>query len=217
VVEHLPARCPCGACLEAQPVDAALAPRRHQVWELPEPKAEVTEHRQVAKRCPECGKACWGQLPPDVPRTGQGPRLEAAVVLLTGSYRMSKANAASLLRELWGVPISSATVSAVEARLTSALSRAMKEILKAVLRAAAINVDETVWWEAGKRLWLWMAVAAGAVWCRIDPSRSREAFGRLLEMPGGKPQGPDPPRLTSDRYAAYMSWPSDRHRLPACG
>ena len=212
LVEYRPERCPCGVELGRVPVTEGLAPRRHQVWDRPVPQPVVVEHRCCAKVCPRCGPASWGELPPGVPRTGQGPGLEATIGLLTGVFRMSRGNAAQLLREVWGIPICKATVSQVERRLTTALAAPLQAIAAALGRAGTLHVDETSWFEGGKRLWLWMAVSARAVICRIDPERSREAFGRLLGLQDGKPGGPDPPRLVTDRYGAYLRWPADRHQ-----
>ena len=209
---HDPGRCACGVDLSGEPVAEHLPPRRHQQWELPEPQPLVTEDRCRAKVCPACGKEAWGKLPPGVGTSGQGPRLEATIGLLTGAFRMSRGNAALLLREVWGIPICKATVSQVERRLTAALAAPLQEIATALGRAWTLHVDETSWFEGGKRLWLWLAVSAEAVLCRIDAERSREAFGRLLGLKDGKPGGLDPPRLVTDRYGAYLSWPADRHQ-----
>jgi len=210
--QYDPDRCACGVDLGTVAVAAELAPRRHQVWDLPVPQPVVVEHRCRAKVCPCCGESNWGKLPPEVPRTGQGPQLEATIGLLTGVFRLSRGNAALLLREVWGVPICKATISQVERRLTGALAATLQELATALGRAWTLHVDETSWFEGGKRLWLWMAVSAEAVLCRIDPERSREAFGRLLGLKEGRPSGTDPPRLVTDRYGAYLCWPRDRHQ-----
>jgi hypothetical protein len=100
------------------------APRRQQVWELPEVPPQITEHRCHGRHCPACGRLTWASLPPEVSPSGQGPRLEAVVGLLTGAYRVSRRGAAALVRDLWGVPLCAATVSRIEARLTAALADA---------------------------------------------------------------------------------------------
>jgi transposase len=84
---------PCQGCGAALPTAAGPhdpAPRRHQVWELPEAPPQVVEHRRHGRHCPGCGKLTWAELPQNVLPTGQGPHLEALVGLLTGGYRLSR-------------------------------------------------------------------------------------------------------------------------------
>src|SRR5262249_46391363 len=82
-----PSRCRrCGHALQGDDPQ----PLRHQVLELPKIRPEVTEYRLHRLRCPACGLATCASLPAGVPSGGQGPRLQAALALMAGAYRMSK-------------------------------------------------------------------------------------------------------------------------------
>src|SRR4051812_24593938 len=62
-------------------------PRRHQVAELPPIEPEVHEYRLHRLWCPHCNTVTSGTLPEGVSSTAFGPRLHAALSVLTGVYR----------------------------------------------------------------------------------------------------------------------------------
>lgn len=176
-------------------------PLRHQVTELPPVTPTVTEYRRHRLHCPCCGITTCGDLPAGV--AGQdGPRLQAACALLTGAYRLSKAKAARLLTDLFGVPLSAAQVCATEAAVGEQLRPVADELLAAARQHPA-NVDET---GMGKGRWLWAMVTAVATVYQVVRGRNRAEFTRLV--------GPDYRWVvTSDRHRLYMHLPGDRHQL----
>ena len=176
-------------------------PLRHQVTEVPPVVPVVTEYRCHRLRCLGCGVSTCGDLPAGV--VGQdGPRLRAACALLTGAFRLSKAKAARLLTDLFGVPLSAAQVCATEAAVGEQLRPVVDGLLVAA-RGHPANVDET---GMGKGRWLWAMVTAVATVFRIATGRSRAAFADLV--------GPDYRQVvTSDRYAVYDHLPDWRHQL----
>ena len=94
-------------------------------------------------------------------------RLRAACALLTGAFRLSKAKAARLLGDLFGVPLSAAGVCATEAAVGEQL-RPVADHLRAAAQGRPANVDET---GMGKGRWLWVMVTAVAtVFQSIDGS-----------------------------------------------
>ena len=119
-------------------------PLRHQVLELPVYRPEVVEYQQHRLRCPHCGRTTCAPLPPGVPSGGQGPRLQAAVALLTGAYRLSKRQVESLCADLLGVPLSAGQVCAVEAETVAATAAVVAE-LRGYVKDRSANVDETGW------------------------------------------------------------------------
>src|SRR5438477_481937 len=86
----------CGHAL----MGADPQPLRHQVLELPAARPDVTEYHLHRLRCADCGRTTCAALPPGVPTGGQGPRLQAAVALLTGAYRLSKRQVEGLCADL---------------------------------------------------------------------------------------------------------------------
>lgn len=60
-------------------VGADAEPLRHQVWELPEVKAIITEYQRHRLACECCGTSTCASLPVGVPQHQSGPRLTAFV------------------------------------------------------------------------------------------------------------------------------------------
>jgi transposase len=138
-----------------------------------------------------------------------GPRLQAVCSLLTGGYGLSRRATQELVRDLLGESVSLGTLCSLEGATGEALSAPYQEIAQAVGQAERVNVDETRWFEAHRSAWLWLAATDTLSLFRIDASRSREAFERLL-----------PPRaqgqrrtVTSDRYSAYCHLVGDEWQI----
>jgi len=80
-LRHAVERCKdCGRALARQEPDRV---ERRQVFELPEPKLEVTEHQSEVKTCP-CGYVNRAAFPPEVAAPVQyGPRVKSVSVYLS--------------------------------------------------------------------------------------------------------------------------------------
>jgi transposase len=210
VVEEVPTHCAhCRTPLPAGGSEADPPPRRHQVTELPPLVCVTTEYRLHARSCPHCRQRTWADLPPGVPRGAVGPRLQAVCSLLTGGYGLSRRSTQELVRDLLGEALSLGTLSALEAATTAALSDPYQEVAQAVAAAERVNADETRWFEAHRPAWLWLAATETLSLFRVDASRSREAFERLL------PKRAEGQRrtVTADRYSAYCHLVEDEWQI----
>jgi transposase len=197
----------CEHCLVAVPVDTPLADEvwAHQVYELPEIRPEVSEYVRRSCDCPHCGKRTWALLPPGVPTSGTGPRLQAAVSLLTGKGQMSRRNVQHCLTSWCQLPLGLGTISKIERRMAAALTPALEEVTAAVHAASVVYCDETRWREGATKPWLWAASTLEACLFRILDHRDRESFQTLFGVDR------EDRALVSDRYSAYQSVPDVRH------
>jgi transposase len=168
-------------------------PLTHQVIEIPPVRPLVTEYRRHRLTCPRCRRVTRVPLPAGA-RCGYGVRLQATCALLSGAYRIGKRGIARLCADLFGVPISPATVCKLQHRTTDALAPVAAE-LRGQLPGRAANVDETGWFQHGKRRWLWAAVTRTASVFVVGKSRSRVALSELVGAASGV--------LTTDRYPVY--------------
>ncbi len=197
VVTHRVEACAhCGHALggaeEAKPVWV------HQVTELPPIRAEVTEHRMHSARCPNCRRVTRASLPAEVGGKHFGPRLVALTSLLQGRYRMSRRETVDFVGRLLDVPAPSlGSTEAFAREMSNALKPAYEEARTEVLRSDGANVDETPWKLAGRKHWLWVAVARRATLFHLGPSRGSEELRRFL---GERFQG----IIGSDRWCAYQ-------------
>lgn len=178
------------------------SPERHQVVDIPEPVVIVREYRRHRRRCGRCGCVTVGALPAGVSLSRFGGRLHALTALLTGGWRLSKRQVASLVELLYGLELSPASVSGMERRMAQALEDPYTAALAHVQSAAVVHADETSWREAKNRAWLWVAATCQVAVFLIQPRRSGQAARKLL---GEAFVG----ALCVDRWSAY-SWVAKR-------
>jgi transposase len=171
-------------------------PRRHQVAELPPIEPEVREYRLHRLSCPYCKTVTCGVLPDGVPRTSFGPRLHAALSVLTGAYRLSKRQVAHLGSDLLGLTISLGMIAKLERITAAVLEQPAAELAEAVKTTEAANIDETGWRENGCKAWLWVVVTSMGIVFRIARSRAGAVARDLL---GEQPK----PIVISDRFPGY--------------
>lgn len=173
-------------------------PLRHQVWEVPEPKAGVTEYRLYRVRCPYCGKETCADLPPGVPRGNFGPRLMATVSYLNGAQGLPLRRVQEVMEDTLGV-------EGIIQKMSESLKPVVDEAREYVRSAPHLNVDETGRKENRKRKWLWTFVSLLLALFVISPRRSKEVLEKVL---GEKYEG----IITGDSYGSYQAYHKGRRQ-----
>ena len=197
VVDHIPQNCAhCQASLVGQHGPHLPETSWHQVAELPDVLAEVTEHRGHARTCACCEKVTCAEIPAVIRAQCVGPNLAATLSYLSGSLHASKRAIQETCETLFGVPLSLGTVSKLEVQTSAALKEQHAEALAAVRAAPVKNVDETGWAKQGKLCWLWLAATASIAVFAIHAKRGKAGFKNLL---GKAVAG----IVCSDRWSAY--------------
>lgn len=197
VIHHRPMH--CRRCQRPLPVDPGPhdpPPTWHQVAELPEIAAVVTEHQGHTRTCPHCGIRTHAAIPAAVRAYGAGPRLSAAIVYLSGARHDSKRGAEEAVETLFGVPLALGRVAAAEQEVSAALAQAHADAVAAVQAAPVKHVDETGWKQAGRLCWLWAGVTELVACFRIHARRGLDGLRALV---GDEPSG----IVVSDRWCAY--------------
>jgi transposase len=194
---HALRRCPgCGGPLE----ESCEAPRVVQQVELVQKPLTVTEHRAPAYWCPHCLRVRRAWLPAEVVAAGLvGPRLTALVAWLKGGAHASYTTIRSLLRDVFGLQLSTGQLVRLVGKASRALDPAYAQLHKALPRQARLNVDETGHKERGKDLWTWCFRAPDYTLFKIDPSRGSEV---LLATLGREFHGV----LGCDYFSAYRKF-----------
>lgn len=202
VEEHRPSA--CGHCGEALVGDDP-EPFRHQVTEIPEVAAVVTEHRVHTLRCEACRRETRGILPYEVPSSAFGPRLQAVIAVCSGAYRLSKRSIEELVHDFFGVKVALGSVSNIEQYVSGAIASPVEEARSHVQKARVVHLDETSWYQHSSRAWLWTAVTARVAVFLIRPTRSRKVALEFVRrwFPGV---------VVSDRYNAYRWVAKERHQ-----
>jgi transposase len=197
VVTFVPQR--CGRCHEPLPPHPGpfdTEPTWHQVAELPQMAAEVTEYQGHFRTCPGCGAVSHAPIPAEVKAHSVGPRFAATLAYLAGSHHVSKRGLEEITQDVFDAPLSLGTVAHLEGQMSEALAPAHAEALGAVRGAAVKNVDETGWKLAGKLCWLWVAATGTVAAFLVHAHRGWDALVALL---GEEVKG----FVCSDRWSAY--------------
>jgi len=88
-----------------------------QVFDVPERPLEVTEHRAEIKCCPDCGEEVRADFPQGVTAPVQyGPRFQSLMVYLNQQQLLPYDRLAQLCEDLFGQPLSVATLAAANER-----------------------------------------------------------------------------------------------------
>jgi transposase len=197
IVDHYPEACGgCGHRFGEQQRTPSRRFGRHQIAELPPISVTWTEHRTHQLRCRACRAQTSARLPEQIGGCVFGPKLEAAVVTLTARHRVSRRGIAELVRELFGVTISTGSADAICQRASDALAGPHLQLHDAVLDQAAVDVDETGWRTRGEGRALWTATTQDAAFFQIAAHGNREQFNALIasSYPG---------IVISDRWNGY--------------
>lgn len=149
---HLPDHCGiCGRVIA--PDEGYEVVGKRQVFDLPEPKLEVTEHRLGEIEC--CGQAQRGAYPTYVSGSVQyGPGVRALVTKLSVDHKMPLEQISRLFTDLYGYELNSETVETALQQGCD-LAEPLEAETKMQLRQAKVaHFDETGLRVGGKLQWL---------------------------------------------------------------
>lgn len=178
VTDHrAPERCQCGCSLRQQGV---IGYRRRQVFDIPPARLEVHEHRALMKRCPSCGRRAIGQFPAEAKHAVQyGPRIRSLVIYLKDYALLPYQRLRQLGQDLFGISLSTGTVSGMERECAYALAATVESIRCTVAKATIGHFDETGVRVEGKVAWLHTASTTEATYYRVHRRRGREALDEM--------------------------------------
>jgi transposase len=201
VVAHVMTRCPrCAADLEKS---AVLGIRRRQVFDIPAPRVQATEHQAQIKHCPCCDTQVMADFPHNVLAPVQyGPRVKALSVYLHQQQMIPEDRLAVLFQDVFALPISATTIANNSNGFAEQVTPLTHIILENLRKAPVKNVDES-----GLR------VAAKLHWLHVL-SNDEWTYYRVAEKRGAIPQG-----LTGivvhDHFKPYYTLEDVMHAL--CG
>jgi len=178
-------RCPCGHCdgvsLEAQPV---LDYERRQVFDLPPLRLEVTEHQAEIKVCPISGLTVKAAFPTGVEAPVQyGPHFRGLTLYLFNQQFLPFDRLRQTCRDLFGQPLSLGTLTQTNERAHQSLDPVAAAIIRGLIQAPAVNVDESGVRVAGSLHWLHVACTADLTFYGVHDKRGSEAMDALGVLP----------------------------------
>ena len=180
---------------------------RRQVFDIPEPRLLVTEHRTGLIRC--CGHSHCGVFPADVTQPTQyGPRILANCVVLNNDYKVPVEKIGRLGADLWGCKLNAGTILAANARMYAGLEAVEATIKQAILASGTVCFDETGLRAEQKLHWCHTACTALFTHLFVHPKRGKEAlnseYSVLKDYTG---------RAVHDCWPSYFDYKNCLHSL----
>jgi len=188
----------CDAQLSDQPV---MGHERRQVFEIPQPRIEITEYRSEMKSCPECGKNVKGVFPDGVnARTQYGERFNAVLVYLNQQMLLPAERTVQLIKDLFGQQVSQGTLFRAVEKCHDKLAGYEDAIKQMLQQALVAHADESGARVAGSLHWLHVVCTQMLTFYGIHKQRGRDAMEALEVLP--KFVG----RLIHDHWKTYFSF-----------
>lgn len=177
---HPSGPCDCGIELDLLP--GMIGERRQQI-EIPEPKAQVIEYRQIVVDC-ACGCRHRGEFPHGVtPHVSYGPRLKAYAVGLVDGHFVALARTAEIIADQYGVKPSDGTIQNWIAQASTTLEPVYEATRQALIQAAVVNFDESGMRVKGELHWLHVACTAEYAFYATHPKRGLDAMVAAAILP----------------------------------
>lgn len=195
--------CPdCGHVLEPE-LEAVV----QQTVELLEKPIKVIEYHRQSGWCNECKKVHTARLPDGVIE-GQlcGPRLQALIAYMKGNLGASYTELAQFCSEVLGFEASRGMLCRIITRVTQALETPCQELEAQIAKEITLNIDESGWYDSGKRYWVWLFCTNVLAFFSIQQSRGCKVLREILgETFSGA--------ITSDFYSAYVCYASIKQQF----
>ena len=174
IIIHHAVSCPC-CCKVFGASDVTSIIQKRQVFDIPQPRLEVTEHQLGLIHC--CGQTHKGAFPSMINQPVQyGNKIKALSVLLNTDYKVPFEKIEQLLGDLYGCSFNEST--AISANLTcfNGLEATEMFIKEQILNAEVVNFDETGMRVEGKLAWFHTASTALFTYLFVHTHRGKEAL-----------------------------------------
>lgn len=170
----------CGDDLSDAPAEAVEV---RQVFDTPEPKLFVTEHRAVTKRC-HCGTATKAAFPA-VARAYAcyGPRLRAVALYLLARQHLPFERCQEAIADLFGIRVSTGFLDSLYSEGADGLDEFLVEVLDQLMAADVVHVDETSDKLRTKTIWFHVACTELLTLLHADETRGPAGIERLGLFP----------------------------------
>jgi transposase len=169
-----PLGCSCGHTFTREEISLA---EKRQVFDLPEPRLEVTEYQIYKAVCPVCGLLHRGDAPEGVNAPVQyGNRTKAYVTLLNVHFKLPFKKIQLLFGDLFGCPINESSVYSASMQCYDKLGESEKIIKAKVIGQDVVHADETGVRVEGKLQWLHVATSLLYTYLFVHQNRGAKAL-----------------------------------------
>jgi transposase len=201
-IERHQATC-CDHCQAGLAAWMATGVEKRQVFDMPPPRLEVTEHQAHIYTCASCRGVTKAVFPPEVTAHVQyGPRIRAAAVYLNAQQLVPEDRVSNILQDLFGAGLlCPASIVTWSGKIAERLAPVAAHIAALVAQAPVRHLDETGFRIAGKTQWLHTASTSALTHYRV--SEKRGALWKTLQ--GGV--------IVHDHFKPYFTLKDVAHAL----
>lgn len=171
----------CEHCQAGLTASMATGIEKRQVFDMPEPQLEVTEHQAQIYTCAGCRGVTKAVFPPEVTAHVQyGSRIKAAAIYLNAQQLVPEDRVGDIMQDLFGAGrLCPASIVAWGEKKAGQLAPAAAHIADLVAEAPVRNLDETGFRISGKTQWLHTASTLALTHYRV--SEKRGALWKTLQ------------------------------------
>jgi transposase len=193
----------CRHCLAALAPEMATGVEKRQVFDLPEPRLEVTEHQAQIYTCASCQGVTRTAFPSAVSAPVQyGPRFRATAIYLNAQQLVPEDRVCEIMHDLFGAGrLCTASIAAWSTHKAQAWGPVEARIAAMVAGAAVRHLDETGFRVGGKTQWLHTASTAALTHYRVTERR------------GALPEGLSGGIIVHDHFKPYFTLKGVEHAL----
>lgn len=207
-INCVPDNCSCGHEFTRDQIKLC---EKRQVFDLPEPRLEVTEYQIHKATCPICGKLCKGMAPQGVNAPVQyGNGVKAYLVLLNAHFNLPYKKIQLLFGDLFGYPINESTIFSAGEQCYKNLQESETIIKSKITASEVAHADESGVRVNGKLHWLHTATTLIYTYLFVHEKRglgALESEKSILDKFTGW--------LVHDCWSSYFSFVKIKHAI--CG
>lgn len=198
----------CGRIHGSEPL---IVRARRQVFDIPPPRIEVTEHQVLDWVCSGCQALNQGQFPQDVcSNTQYGLRLVAMSALFNNGYNIPRKKVQSIFSDLYGVTLNEQTLQAQNELAYGCLAEDEAHIKAKLLQSEVVHYDETGFYVGKERFWEHVASNDRYTHLFVHPQRGAAAHEADLSILSAYQNW-----AAHDCWPTYLNFTTCRHAV--CG
>jgi transposase len=172
----------CQACLEDVTTSGV---EQRQVFDLPQPRVEVTEHQVEIKRCPDCGAENRACFPQSVTQPVQyGPEIRVLAVYLNQYQMLPLERVRETFGDVFEHPLAEGTIFEAGQAVAEQVAPVNKAIKKHLTEQEdVVHFDETGTHINGKLHWFHSASTARLTYYACHAKRGHQATDAMEVLP----------------------------------